>query len=223
MATVHVVKSGDSVTSLAEHYGLYELTIWNAPENAALRAARPDMNTLMPGDQLFIPERRMKPEHVMTDARHTFRRKGVPASFRLQLFDFGEPRANQAFTLIVDGETTIEGSADADGVVEVKLPPRSRTGELTIGEDEFVVQLMFGHLDPIDELSGVQQRLTNLGYDCGPANGTLGTKTREALRAFQLSQRPDLEVSGELDETTRARLAELHDDVSDQSSGASGE
>nr|WP_255216649.1 peptidoglycan-binding domain-containing protein [Pseudenhygromyxa sp. WMMC2535] len=72
---------------------------------------------------------------------------------------------------------------------------------------------MFGHLDPATELSGVQQRLVNLGYTCHDPAGELGESTQEALRAFQRTH--DLEVSGELDDDTRARLIELHDGVVD--------
>ena len=215
VASLHIVKAGDSAVSIAEQYGLFAPTIWNAPQNEALRARRPDMNTLLPGDELFIPERRVKPTRVETDARHRFRRKGIPAHFRLQLYDFGEPRANQKFSAEIDNHETIEGSSDAEGVVEFKLPPKARAGRLTIGEDAFVVELSFGHLDPIDELSGVQQRLTNLGYDCGGAEGQLDARTVAALRAFQLAHSADLQVSGEPDPMTVERLRELHDELAD--------
>ena len=207
------------MSSVAEQYGLYPLTIWNAPENAELRASRPNMNTLLPGDELFIPERHMEPVSVVTDARHRFRRKGVPAYFRLQLFDFGEPRSNQKFSLVLDGETTIEGSSDGEGLVKTSLPPGVRTGRLTIGEDEFVVELSFGHLDPISELSGVQQRLLNLGYDCGSTQGKLDARTKVALRAFQAAHADALVVSGELDGATLDLIAQLHDELTDGAIG----
>jgi N-acetylmuramoyl-L-alanine amidase len=215
----HVVKAGESVVSLAEKHGLFAPTIWDAPENAALKALRPDMNTLMPGDELFIPDLRRKAETVATDQRHKFRRKGVPARFRIQLYDFGEPRANQDFTLVIDKMTTIEGTSDGDGVVEATLPPGAQTGRLTIGEDEFVVELAFGQLDPLSEISGVQQRLTNLGYDCGVADGEINSRTQAALRAFQLAQDEHLLVTGELDDATRERIGELHDAVADDTFG----
>lgn len=215
MPILHVVRAGESVVSLAEQHGMSAPTIWGAAENEELRASRPDMNTLMPGDELFIPDRRMEPIHVITDARHRFRRKGIPAYFRIQLYDFGEPRANQVFRLVIDGGPTIEGTSDGDGVVKAQLSPQVRSGRLTIGEDEFVVELLFGHLDPISEISGVQQRLTNLGYDCGSADGELDSRTVAALRAFQLAQHHHLEVTGELDDDTLARIAELHDEVVD--------
>lgn len=210
----HVVKAGESVISLSEIYGLFAETIWDAPENQALRDARPDMNTLLPGDELFIPELRPRSETAATGQQHTFRRKGIPAHFRIQIYDFGEPRSDQDFTLVVDG-ATIEGRSNADGVVETKLPPGAKSGLLTIGEDEFQVALSFGHLDPLSELTGVQQRLRNLGYDPGRPDGKPGPRTESALLAFQRAQSAHVESTGELDDATRQRLGDIHDVVAD--------
>ena len=54
---------------------------------------------------------------------------------------------------------------------------------------------------------GAQGRLRNLGYSVGAIDGVLGRRTDEALRAFQLDH--GLEVTGELDDATRAKLAEF--------------
>ncbi|MEM6992923.1 MAG: peptidoglycan-binding protein [Myxococcota bacterium] len=222
MPTKHVVKAGESVVSLSERYGLYAQTIWDAPENADLRAARPDMNTLLPGDILTIPDIRQKVQAIASGQLHCFRRKGIPAHFRLQLYDYGEPRKNQEFTLEVDGET-IEGTSDGDGVIDLPLPAGARKGVLTIGEDKLQVALAFGHLDPIAEVSGIQQRLGNLGYDCGPANGEVGPRTQHAIAAFQRAQDKHLEVTGELDQPTRDRIEALHDAVAEDTHGSADE
>lgn len=50
----------------------------------------------------------------------------------------------------------------------------------------------------------VQERLRELGFDAGPANGDFGAKTQAALAQFQLAR--DLPVSGMLDDRTRAEL-----------------
>jgi peptidoglycan hydrolase-like protein with peptidoglycan-binding domain len=44
---------------------------------------------------------------------------------------------------------------------------------------------MLGHLDPFDSLTGLQQRLNNVGYPCGDPDGTLNPQTIDALTAFQ--------------------------------------
>ncbi len=221
MPTRHVVKAGESVISLSEHYGLFSETIWAAPENAELKARRPDMNTLLPGDVLVIPDKREGSQDAGTGKKHRFRRKGIPAHFQLQLYDFGEPRANQDYTLVVDDVHTIEGTTDEQGVLNTPLPAGARAGLLTIGEDAYEVELAFGELDPGDEISGSQQRLCNLGYDCGAADGKLGERTQAALRSFQKAQ--GLELSGQLDTATRDRLAELHDATAETTLGASSD
>jgi len=69
------------------------------------------------------------------------------------------------------------------------------------------VTLRLGHLDPIDTVSGAKQRLSNLGYGCGPGPD-LDETTREALRAFQGDQ--GATQTGELDDTTRTQLQQAH-------------
>jgi hypothetical protein len=223
--TRHVVVAGESVVSLSEKYGLFSQTIWDAPENDELRAKRPDMNTLLPGDVVVIPDKREKEVDAATGKRHCFHRKGIPAYFRMQLYDFGKPRRNEAYELVVDDAQTIRGTTDDQGMLETPLPARARKGLLTIGPDKHRLQLMFGRLDPLDTVSGVQQRLENLGYPFGDAEGTLGDGTRAALQSFQQAQA--LKVTGEIDDATRARLRDLHDaeapttEVASQGAGAS--
>src|SRR5258708_29736807 len=99
MAVRHTVQQGESVISLSEQYGLFAETIWDDPANAALRKNRPDMNVLLPGDVVVIPDKRPRLEKRETGARHKFRRKGIPALFRLQVYDMHHPRATQNYTL----------------------------------------------------------------------------------------------------------------------------
>lgn len=49
-----------------------------------------------------------------------------------------------------------------------------------------------------------QRRLNELGYDAGPSDGLMGSRTRAAIRAFQREQR--LTVTGELDRQTMRSL-----------------
>jgi N-acetylmuramoyl-L-alanine amidase len=64
--------------------------------------------------------------------------------------------------------------------------------------------LAIGALDPLQELSGIQARLNNLGFNCGASDGLAGPATTRALRQFQ--QKHNLQVSGEPDEATRDKL-----------------
>lgn len=187
-------------------------TIWEAPENARLRGLREDMNTLLPGDVLVIPDKRIEPLSRTTGRTHRLRIKGTLATLRMQLYDFGEPRRGQAFTLTV-GARVVEGRTNGEGILEARVPVRATRGQLVIGEDGFSLEIMFGHLDPASELSGVQQRLINLGYTCHDEPGELGASTKTALQDFQRTH--GLEPTGEVDEDTRARIVELHDGKAD--------
>jgi N-acetylmuramoyl-L-alanine amidase len=207
MPTRHVARQGDTVISLSEAYGFFVDTIWHDPGNADLRERRPDMNVLMPGDTLVIPDKRARIEKRATGARHSFRRKGIPAFLRLQLYDLHTPRANQPYELTVDGVTR-KGTTNGEGILEEYVLALAKSGELVVGEDRLRIQLQFGHLDPADELTGVQKRLNNLGYDCGDAAGELDEATRTALWRFQREH--GLAETGEPDAETRRLLEKIH-------------
>ena len=206
----HVVRQGECISSIASRYGHFPKTIWDDPANAELKRLRKDMNTLAKGDELTIPDKRAKQVDGGTDTRHRFRRVGVPARLKLRVQRNGAAMTNAPFILVVDGSLQ-DGTTTADGDVDVPIPPGAREALLTVGEGEDIVEyrLNLGHMEPIDTVAGVQARLQCLGFEVGAANGTLNEETRAALRAFQ--DRNGLEVTGEIDEATRARLQELHD------------
>jgi hypothetical protein len=206
----HTIAEGDCIVSLAEANGLLWQSIWDHPSNAELKAKREDPNILLPGDILFIPEKRIKEQQKGTDQTHKFVRLGTPAKVRLRLLDFErKPRKNVRYVATVDDNRT-EGTSDADGMIEFYAKPTAREVHLILTEngrrEEHRLQL--GHMDPADSLSGVQRRLHNLGYDCGGEDGTLGDATRAALRAFQ--QERELPITGEADDATQSALRELH-------------
>ncbi|MEO0973114.1 MAG: peptidoglycan-binding domain-containing protein, partial [Pseudomonadota bacterium] len=140
------------------------------------------------------------------------RRMGIPAVYRLQVMDYEQVRARQDYRLDVDGIVRT-GTTDAEGVLEEFVAPDARAGRLVIGEDDFTVLIDFGHMDPIEELSGIQKRLTNLGYECGEPDGTLNDATRSALARFQA--RFELEQTGEVNDETLDKLQALHDGPED--------
>ncbi len=59
---------------------------------------------------------------------------------------------------------------------------------------------------PLDDIWGVQQRLKQLGYDCGSTDGILGPKTKAAVEQFQRDH-PPLEVDGIPGRFTQTQLA----------------
>jgi Putative peptidoglycan binding domain len=206
-----VIQDGDSVIKLSEQYGFAAQTIWDDSANASLKKSRPDMNVLVPGDVVVIPDKKVKQEKRPTGKRHKFRRKGIPALFRLQLFDGDAPRKNQDYSLTVAGQE-LDGTTDDQGVLEQYVPATASEGQLVIGPEQARFTLKFGFLQPASELAGVQRRLTNMGYVCDNTDGDMTDQTSEAIMAFQAHF--GLPQTGELDDATRDKLEHVHDDVS---------
>lgn len=196
--------------SIAEEYGFLWTTLWNLSENADLRRVREDPNILFPGDVVAIPDKREREESRPTEHRAQFVKKLARAQVRLRLLDrLRRPRRNVRFRADVDG-TTSEGHSDGDGYITIHTALDARHLRLTVEQGTRIEEynLPLGAIDPIDELSGVQQRLTNLGYPCGAQPGAMSEQDRDAIRAFQAERH--LTVTGEPDDATRQELKTLH-------------
>ncbi len=212
----HSVKQGDTMLSIAAEHGFPSWeTIWMHDQNASLRAKRPDPQVLSPGDSVFIPEKKMKILHLETDKKHTINVQTVRAWFRVVLRgNDGQLLRNKRYQLDVGGALKT-GTTDATGLVELEVDPKPLDGKLKVFLDEadpskvMTWSVKLGHLDPIDKLSGVKGRLTNLGFACGKIDEQMNDETQTALRNFQIVYR--LPVTGEADERTKAKLLEMHD------------
>lgn len=203
----HIVEEGECIESIALDYGLFWETIWNHPNNADLKKQRKDPNVLMAGDIVFVPDKQLKKETRATEARHRFKRLGVPSKLRIRLMDDDQPRANESYTLVIGGKI-FSGKTDSDGWLEQPVSPDAGEGKILVGEEQEEYVLKVGYLDPIEEISGVQARLNNLRFDCGPVDGLLGPTTESAIRRFQ--RQYDLPVTGQPDAATQKKLLEEH-------------
>ena len=226
--TRHTAAQGDSVESIAHAAGHVWQTLWDHPENAALRERRRSPHVLHPGDVVFVPPLKLRTETLATGKTHTFRRRGVPSRLVVRFLLNGQPRANAEYTVVIDGKERT-GRTDGDGWLresvapqackaEVRFPRQAQEtpdGEEAPGGDEKgappqdIYQLDLRHLDPSSEISGAQGRLLMLGYDVDAIDGNMNDKTRSALKAFQADN--GLDVTGELDDATQAKLAEFTD------------
>lgn len=200
MASTYRVKQGDCIGSIASEHGFFWDTLWHHPGNARLREQRKDPSVLREGDVVRIPDLRGRNEEGATEERHRFRVKGVPAMLRIRLCIEDEPRADEPYTLFVDGMEVAQGRTDGDGFLRAPIPPGSRQGRLLvgIGDDRDVFLFRFGTVDPIETEEGVRGRLENLAHDA--------TELEEAVRAFQDEE--GLDVTGTVDTATRERLKE---------------
>lgn len=234
----HTVMQGDSIESIAYVAGHAWETVWQAPENAELRELRASPHVLLPGDVVFVPPIELKTELVATGQRHKVRRNTVPSKLIVRFLVDGEPRANAEYTFVCDGvERT--GTTNGDGVLEESTHPLARWAEVRFAlpppEDddgqpqpadddaepldddpsddeqqaptEKVYRFALRHMDPSSTISGAQARLHLLGYGVNGIDGELDEHTCTALCAFQEDY--ELDVTGELDDATQAKLAEL--------------
>jgi len=212
----HSVVEGDTLVSIADQFGFrnWEI-IWNHDKNASLRAKRDDPQILMPGDSVWVPQKEPKLYECETTRKHTFKLKKLDAVFRAQLKDEDdEPFADKDYELKVDGQT-FHGKTNGEGLVQQKVPPGAKTGDLTLWpnpadkREVLTWKLQLGHLDPSDSITGSQARLTNLGYYTGALDGKMNPDLNAALEAFQADQ--GIDPTGELDDATKAALAGAHD------------
>ncbi|MFN0058634.1 MAG: peptidoglycan-binding protein [Planctomycetota bacterium] len=201
------VGSGDSVPSIAKTHGFFWQSLWDLPENAALKATRKDPNLLYEGDEVFVPKPREKLEVRPAGATHVFKRLGDPVKFKLRLTRAGKPRASEPYVLVL-GDETIEGATDGDGKLETFVPGNVTEGKLLLKNGKEEYPLRISRLDPIETTSGVQQRLNNLGFSCGPEDGKPNARTRQALSSFQAKHA--LAATGEADAATLAKIKSLH-------------
>lgn len=122
-----------------------------------------------------------------------------------------KPRANVAWVVRVAGEQVASGKSDADGYIEVKLKPEVTEAEVIVEPGtlkELRLPLALGGLDPVTTVSGVKQRLYNLGLDCGDTTDEVNENFAAVVAAFQQGQ--GLPTTGEVDDRTRGRLREVH-------------
>ena len=198
----YTVKQGDCIASIAFAHGLFPDTLWDHPDNKEIKDKRKDPNILLPGDTLIIPEKEEKKENCSTEKKHSFRKRGVPAKFKIQLLIEDDPIKNQPYSLFFDGEFGPEGQTDGNGFVEGSIPPNVKTGKIIVGppEERLSFSLDFGTLDPLDTDEGILKRLENMGYEAAENPGA-------AIEAFQ--EKEKLEVTGEIDQATRDRIKEV--------------
>lgn len=208
MPNEHRVKKGECISSIAEKYGFRPETIWDSNENAELKSKRgQEPSILFAGDIVIIPDKRPKTESAATESKHRFLRKGVPDKIEIQFMIGDTPVSDEPYEIRIN-DVTKTGHTNSDGMLIEGIPPNAMQATIFLGEQRDQYNVKLGDLDPIDESAGIQARLKNLGFDCGPIDGVIGPKTTAAIKSFQ--KKHELEITGTPDEITRAKLKELH-------------
>lgn len=195
----YIVKQGDCISSIAFEHGFFIETIWNHANNAELKEKREKENILLPGDAVFIPDKRLKEVSEPTNYVHKFHCKNTPEKFRLQLLLDGEPREGEDYELEIEN-SKVAGKTDSQGWLRHWISPNAKRGKLILKNGAEVYQLQLGNLNPSDEIIGAQGRLWNLGLYFGPIDGKMSDELEEAIQEYQFTK--NIEPDGKLNPET---------------------
>jgi hypothetical protein len=215
MSGNYTVKQGDYVSKVARQFGFSDYrTVWDHGQNSELKTKRKNPNVLLPGDQLFIPDRELRQEARPTDQRHKFEVHAKPQlQLRLVLEDqFEKPIADANCVLVLEGETR-KVTTDGEGRLEEILPPLVHDALLIIQDPQTAfnglqIPVKVGDMDPVDEISGQEDRLNNLGYFAGSKGDPDDPRFRSAVEEFQCDF--GLHVDGDCGAKTQAKLKQAH-------------
>lgn len=205
----HTVVDGEWIGSIAAAVGNRSWkTIWNHPRNAGLRARR-DPNLLVPGDSVWIPPVDVKGESTPTTATHKLvlsapQNKLVIRFTRITRYvnSFGPIHYELAV-----GSSRQGGDLSADGdQIEASLPLDVTEATLTINGG--AATLKIGKLTPLARLSGMQARMTNLGWDVGLADNQDGPRTKRGTKGFQAFY--TIKVDGVIGGQTRGKAKQVY-------------
>lgn len=216
----HAIGEGDSIAQVALPQGYTIAEVWDHAGNEALRERCGHPNQLAPGAVLTLPPWKGKELLLPTGMVHIFTLHQEPLTIvSVQVIDGDAACADQEWSFKVDGEAPLSGVCDGDGVVELSLPVTVQSGVLTIGKQSSPdeeqpknangFRLQIDHLQPISEITGVRQRLANLGFWWEIPDRSEDERLTAAVRSFQV--RTGLDPSGSIDDQTRSKLVDLHD------------
>src|SRR5258708_1990383 len=206
----YVIRQGDHLPKLAAKMGFDADAVWNHPKNGDLRMRRIDWHMLCPCDVLYVFKPKSKWLPVQVGAQNRFRAEIPRIQVRVTFCQGGKPIADAP--CVVHGlPSPNQFNTDGDGKLSFAAPVTLESVTVEFSKPHFIQRLRIGHLDPINEPSGVYQRLKNLGIQSftGPLPARVDQAAMsQAVQKFQSAQR--LPVTGEVDDETRGRLREAH-------------
>jgi hypothetical protein len=204
----YVVQQGDHLEKLAFRFGSDPDTVWNNAKNKDLKARRKNRDTLCAGDVLFVPGEPPPALDLQVGTTNSFEASVPKVPVKLTLGSKKGPLAGKAF--VVDGAggaKPIEGTTSASGEIAFEVPVSIREVTVRVPELALLLPVHVGGLDPIEERSGIVQRLSNLGYLAKTPEVPIAY-VAQALRRFQRDH--DLEPTGEVDAKTKDALEKEH-------------
>jgi hypothetical protein len=163
----YVIKQGDYLAALAATFGFDADAVWNDPANADLQKLRKDPNILWPTDILYIPDqidREPATQSLTPGTTNNFTSDPPTITLTVKFVGpDGSPYASKAYT--VQELANLTGlQTDASGVATFQAPVTLKRATLSFTDAGQSCSIAIGGLDPVNTLSGIFQRLQNLGY-----------------------------------------------------------
>jgi hypothetical protein len=204
----HVVQQGEHLRGIAFRRSVTPDAIWSHPKNEALTKLRKNRDMLCPGDLLFVPGEPSEPLALAVGTVNAYRATVPKTPVKLHFDPKGSPIANKPFEVHgAGGEKPLTGTVSGDGQVAFDVPVNVRWVEVMVPDAGIRLSVHVGDLDPVEESSGVTQRLRNLGLL--PLTGDVSEEeVTAAIRTLQ--QRNGLKVDGTVNDATKAALAKAH-------------
>jgi hypothetical protein len=224
VAGYYLVKQGDHLSGIAHAFGYSDYdTIWNDPNNAALKQLRKNPHVLFPGDSIFIPDKESQTYPRPTEKRHDFVLKAKPLQIKIRMeraylkaisstqcdLTVGTDKGD----LVSDGDGAVQraiakDAEQATATIHEPIPGTPATGAGSSATRDTVVPVRVGYLDPVEEKSGQLQRLSNLGYFRGSFDSPDPADVDSAVQEFQCDE--GLQVDGVCGPATQAKLKLIH-------------
>jgi hypothetical protein len=159
-----VIRQGDYLAKLADQLGFDADAVWGDDSNAQLRLLRPNPNILFAGDVLYVPDpAKAPPAQSLTPGSTNSFVTNAPAMVSVSITFTDPGLASQAYTVPelpqLTGLTT-----DANGLATLEVPVSQDSFTIAFATAGVSLLYQMGHLDPINSLSGIFQRLQHLGF-----------------------------------------------------------
>jgi len=212
MLKPYVIRQGDYLSKLGPARGFNPETAWADPKNDPIRKKRTSMNMLQPGDVVWLPDEPRPRLPVAGGSTNAYTARIPKVTVKLKLQVGGVALAKEPYVIRGVGPEPIDGATDENGFLSAKVKVHVREFEVELTKRKRSLRVRVGDMDPINELTGVQKRLTHLGFYLPTKTGTENFEALDArqivsaIRAFQSSK--GIKVTGKMDdETSKALVA----------------
>lgn len=163
----YVIKQGDYLFKIAHEQNFDAMKVWQAPENADLRKRRPNPNILLPGDVLYIPDAKTREPQTFAltpNTTNTFTSSAPSVAIIVKLIGTNSTTYSSRAYTVKELPALTDLQTDGSGTATFQAPVTLDIATLSFTDTAESFSFTIAALNPIDSLSGMFQRLQNLGY-----------------------------------------------------------